>query len=81
LQLAFAVVLANILTQIILWAVLNFVPGKYLATLLATEVVIWLVEGAILYLFPESELGAVEAFGLSLVLNAASFAIGWFLPI
>ena len=80
-RLVLAVVIANILTQIILWAALNLFPGQYQVTLLATEVVIWFIEGAILYLFPDSEMGAVEAFGLSLILNLASFAVGWFLPI
>jgi hypothetical protein len=76
-----ALIAANALTQLMLWAALSLNPGHYLATLLAAELLIWLVEAPILYYFPGARLRAGEALLLSLVMNLASFGIGWFLPV
>lgn len=80
-RLLLALVAANVSTQLLLWAVLNLAPGHYLPILFSAEALIWMIEGVILYLFPGTELGLREALMLSLVLNLASFGIGWFLPV
>ncbi len=73
--------LANILTQSMLWAVLNFFFAHYLMVLVISEVFIWLIEGLILRLFPGNRLGWGEAMLLSLVMNLTSFGLGWSLPV
>jgi hypothetical protein len=70
----------NLLTQSLLWVVLNLFFQQYLITLLISEILIWLVESALLYLFPANQLRFVEALFLSLGMNLTSFALGWFLP-
>jgi hypothetical protein len=76
-----ASVLANLLTQFLLWGVLNLFPGHYLITLFVMEIFIWLLESAILYYFPGTKLDRRAALSLSLGMNLASFGIGWFLPV
>jgi hypothetical protein len=76
-----ASVFANLLTQIMLWGVLNLFPGHYLTTLFIMEFFIWILESAILYYYPGTLLGRREALSLSLGMNLASFGIGWFLPV
>ncbi len=73
-------VLANVVTQSMLWAALNFFFTRYLTVLLISEIFIWLIEGAFLRFFPGNQLGWKEAILLSLVMNLASFGLGWFLP-
>lgn len=73
--------IANLLTQSMLWLALNLLYRHYLPALFIGEIVIWLVESAILRLIPSNKLGWLEALGLSLLMNLASFGIGWFLPI
>ncbi len=80
-KLLLAGLLANLLTQPILWAVLTLFFTHYLTALLITEVCIWWMESGILRLFPSSRLDWREAILLSLGMNLTSFAIGWFLPI
>jgi len=80
-RLALALIAANVLTQMLLWTALGLNPGHYLPTLFSAEVVIWLIEGVILYVFPGAQLGPTEALLLSLVMNIVSFGIGWFLPV
>jgi hypothetical protein len=74
-------VLANLLTQSLLWATLNLFPEHYLITLFTAEMLIWLLESALLHLVPANRLAWREALLLSLGMNAASFGIGWFLPV
>jgi hypothetical protein len=76
-----ASVLANLLTQSLLWGVLNLFPGHYLITLFVAEIFIWSLESAILRYFPGTRLAWREALALSLGMNLASFWIGWFLPV
>ncbi len=76
-----ASVLANVLTQSMLWAVLNLFFAYYLTVLLISEILIWLIESVFLRFFPGTKLGWKEAFLLSLGMNLASFSIGWFLPV
>jgi hypothetical protein len=74
-------IFGNLFTQTGLWVALNLFPNHYLPTLLLSEMLIWPLEGLLLGLIPSNQLGWCEAFLLSLGLNAASFGIGWFLPI
>jgi hypothetical protein len=74
-------VFANLLTQSILWGVLNHFYQHYLTTLMITEFCIWLIEGCLLFRLRFNELKPGEAFFLSLLMNLSSFGIGWFLPI
>jgi len=76
-----ASILANIVTQFLLWGVLNLFTGHYLITLFVTEIFIWPFESAILYYFPGTRLDWREALMLSLGMNLTSFGIGWFLPV
>ncbi len=80
-RLLLASLLANLLTQSILWVVLNLFFAHYLIALIISEVCIWWMESGILRFFPASRLNWQEAILLSLGMNLASFAIGWFLPI
>jgi hypothetical protein len=72
--------LANLVTQSILWIVLNKFSDNYLTVLLVSEICIWWIEGLILYLYPYNKLKLGKALVLSLAMNLASFTIGWFLP-
>ena len=71
---------ANIITQSLLWLVLNVFFQQYLIALLVAEIFIWGVEGLALYFIQANQLQPAEALSLSLAMNLASFAIGWFLP-
>jgi hypothetical protein len=73
-------ILANLITQSILWIVLNKFSDHYLTVLLVSEICIWWIEGLFLYLYPYNKLKLGEALALSLAMNLASFTIGWFLP-
>ena len=76
-----ACLLANLLTQPLLWLVLQVFFRNYLIVLFIAEFWIWIVESAILFLYPHNHLRLREALGLSLAMNLASFAAGWFLPV
>lgn len=80
-RLLVASLLANLLTQSLLWVALVLAPTHYLATLFVMEFLIWLIESAILHLYPGSWLGWKEALLLSFAANLASFGMGWFLPV
>lgn len=73
--------LANLLTQSLLWLALNLFYRHYLPTLFTAEIIIWLMESAILRLVPSNQLAWCDALGLSLLMNLASFGLGWFLPL
>jgi hypothetical protein len=74
-------ILANLLTQSMLWIVLNFFYARYLTALFISEFFVWLIESAILRYFPGNQLKWREAILLSFVMNLASFSFGWFLPV
>lgn len=74
-------VAANIVTQSMLWVVLNIFFRYYLATLLICEVFIWLFESVLIYLPNKNQLTVKTAVVLSLAMNAISFGLGWFLPV
>ncbi len=80
-HLLFSCLLANLLTQPLLWLVLQVFIGDYLIALFIAEFWIWIIESAILFLYPYNQLRFREALGLSLAMNLASFAAGWFLPV
>jgi len=74
-------VFINLVTQSLLWLVLNLFFFHYLAALLAAEILIWIVESFLLYSIPGNQLHFRGAILLSLFMNLASFALGWFLPV
>lgn len=74
-------VLANLITQSLLWSVLNIFFKHYLLTLIIAEILIWLIESLIFYGFRANQLNMKEALFFSLIINLYSFGIGWFLPI
>jgi hypothetical protein len=47
---------------------------------LLAEFCIWGIESLILYFYRYNQLKLGEAIALSLVMNLASFSIGWFIP-
>jgi hypothetical protein len=80
-RLLLAGALGNIITQTLLWGAFLLFPAHYLAMLLTSEAVIWLLEAAVYASFPGLPLTWREAAWLSLGLNLASFGVGWFLPV
>jgi len=77
----FTSILANLITQSVLWVVLNLFFQHYLVTLLIAEIFIWMVESVLLYYVPANRLRFTDAIILSLSMNLTSFTLGWFLPI
>jgi hypothetical protein len=73
-------VFANLITQSFLWVVLNLFFPHYLITLFLAEILIWMIESLLLYSVPANRLRLADAILLSLSMNLASFALGWFLP-
>jgi hypothetical protein len=76
----FTSVWANLITQSFLWVVLSLFFQHYLVTLLIAEIFIWMIESFLLYRFSANQLRLQEAVLISLIMNLASFALGWFLP-
>ena len=74
-------ILANTITQSLLWVGLIFFFQHYLLTLFVAEIFIWMIESVLLYLIPANQLNLPEAVLLSLIMNLASFGVGWFLPV
>jgi len=77
----FTSVWANLITQSFLWVVLSLFFQHYILTLLIAEVFIWMIESFLLYRFSARQFRLQEAMFVSLLMNLASFALGWFLPI
>jgi len=77
----FTSICANLITQSLLWVVLSVFFRYYLGALLLAEVLIWMIESAVLYAIPANRLRFSAALLLSLGMNLASFALGWFLPV
>lgn len=73
--------IANVVTQSMLWAVLNLFFAHYLTVLFFSEIFIWLIESLFLWLFPGNQLAWKEAILLSLAMNLSSFSLGWFLSV
>jgi hypothetical protein len=77
----FTSILANLMTQSILWVVLNIFFQYYVVTLIIAEIFIWILESLLLYSFRANQLCWQEAALLSLIMNVTSFELGWFLPV
>lgn len=71
----------NLLTQSLLWVMLNLFFQNYLLALLVAEILIWIIETVLLYSIPANQLSLKEASLLSLGMNALSLAVGWLLPV
>lgn len=74
-------IVANIITQSLLWMVLTAFLQQYLAALLITEVLIWLLESILLYFPRTNQLSFRNAILLSSSMNLLSFGVGWFLRV
>jgi hypothetical protein len=74
-------IFANLITQSLLWVVLNLFFQHYLISLVVTEILIWTIESAMLYYVDANKLLLQEATLLSLLMNFASFGLGLFLPV
>ncbi|OGO18319.1 MAG: hypothetical protein A2Z14_03910 [Chloroflexi bacterium RBG_16_48_8] len=75
------ILLANTITLLPLWMIATFIDGDFnLLAIIFTEIIIWLVESAILYLTQRRSIPFWEAAVLSLILNGTSFLMGLFLP-
>jgi hypothetical protein len=72
---------ANIMTQSLLWMVLQIFFRNYLAALLISEVFIWFFESILLCLPRTNQLSYRSAVMLSFSMNLLSFGAGWFLPV
>ena len=77
------ILLANLITQPMLWFVLAATEGMgiTLTLMIILEIAIWLVEALILYFTMRDQMSLIEALGLSLLLNGASVLVGVLLPI
>lgn len=73
--------LANLITQSLLWAVLSLFYQHYLVALLIAEIAIWLIEGRLFYSLRANRLGGGESLLLSMMMNLSSFGFGWLWPI
>ena len=76
-----ASLIVNVFTQVLLWLALRMFFRYYMVTLITAEVLICPVEGLFLYWLPGDNLKLSQAMILSLCMNAASFGVGWFLPV
>jgi len=73
--------LANLITQSLLWSALLLFFRHYWLVLIVMEIFIWLVESLIFYRIRANQLTLKEAMSLSLAINLASFGAGLFLPV
>jgi hypothetical protein len=74
-------VVANLMTQSLLWTVVNIFYQDYLVTLLVAEIFIWLIESFALYYIRGNQLTFRESTLLSLGMNLSSILVGWLLPV
>jgi len=74
-------VVANLITQPLLWAGLNIFFQNYLIALFVAEILIWLMESFLLGYVPANKLRFKDAILLAFSMNLASFVLGWFLPV
>jgi hypothetical protein len=79
--LLFSSICINLVTQSLLWIVLNIFLHHYLVALFIAEFFIWIMEGFLLHIFAPNRLGFQEALLLSFLMNLASLVLGWFLPL
>ena len=69
-------IIANLITQSLLWILLNLFFDHYLVTLLIAEILIWLIESILLYAIPANRLRFTEAVLLSLSIESGEFCAG-----
>ncbi len=81
LSISLTILFGNIITQSLLWIILNIFFNDYLIALVTSEILIWLGESIFLACVRNNQLNFGEAFLLSLVMNLCSFGVGMFLPI
>ena len=81
LPILFTSLLANLITQSLLWLLVSTFFQQYLITLLIAELFIWIVEGFLFHAVPANHLDLQHAILLSLGLNLVSFVPGLFLPV
>jgi hypothetical protein len=74
-------VIINVLTQALLWVALQIFFNYYLIALFVMEMLIWLIESLLLFRLSKGQLNLKSAMILSLLMNAASFGVGWLLPV
>ena len=79
--LLFTSILGNLVTQSLLWIVLLISFRHYVGTLIVAEILAWLIESLLLYFVSANRLNFREAVFLSLGMNLASLALGWFMPV
>lgn len=77
----FTSICGNLITQPLLWILLNLFFQQYLITLLITEILIWFLESVLLYFILWNQLSFKDAIFLSLGMNLSSFVLGWLLPV
>jgi hypothetical protein len=76
------VLLINLITQPALWLTVSGFSGRYpILIVLFAEAIVWLVEAGGIFLALRKRIGFGEAILVSLVLNAASFGSGLFVPL
>lgn len=80
-SISLTILFGNIITQSLLWIILNIFFNDYLIALFMSEILIWLGEGVFLACVRINQLNFKEALLLSLVVNLCSFGVGMFLPI
>ena len=71
----------NLITQSLLWLILRIFFNQYLFALIVAEFLIWILESLLLYIVRLNHLSLHEALLLSLLMNSASLASGWLLPV
>jgi hypothetical protein len=75
------VTLANLISQPGLWLISFRADDANIVSLGVSECIVWLLEAVLLYVWQRKTLSFKESLGLSLLLNAVSFAIGLLLPL
>jgi hypothetical protein len=80
-RLLVASVIVNVLTQSLLWIVLQVYFSYYLIALFMMEIVIWLVESLLVFRLSGGHLNLKSAMTLSFLMNVTSFGIGWLMPV
>jgi hypothetical protein len=74
-------IVANLITQSLLWMGLSVFFRNYLFVLFTAEFLIWSIESFLLSYVPANKLRLGEAIRLAFLMNLASFALGWLLPV
>jgi hypothetical protein len=77
------ILLANLITQPILWLVLAATEGMgiTLGLTVVLEILIWLIEALILFFTMRDQIKFFEAAGISLLINGISFSVGFIFAI